>query len=244
LINLWKLGKKKGRKHLMHGPTLPLCRTIYERFASTNSSGHQEALCYSAMDDIDPNIRFCAYKLQLGGGGGSAQDIDALVTTLKQRRNGTGMDLLEAQLAKVGEEHRKEQVQALAHMTWRQEHFDVKNTRMADAIVKAQTTTAKQSSSLGVVAQYDGILSDWADAEKRIKKLLKEDKEAVAKVTSSKSAKTTQELEWIHAYIAYHLYAYSIQRNLALIDEIHASHGKVQKRIKLWDDILKVKSLY
>ncbi|KAI8333105.1 hypothetical protein BC941DRAFT_504898 [Chlamydoabsidia padenii] len=221
-------------------------RTIYERFASTNSTGHQEALCYSAMDDIDPNIRFCAYKLQLGGSG-SAQDIDSLVASLKQHHSGTGLDLLEAQLAKVGEEHRKEQVQALAHMTWRHEQFDVKNTQMADAIVKAQTTTkaaaATKSTSTstenGVVARYEGILSDWADAEKRIRKLLKEDKEAVAKVTSSKSAKTTRELEWIHAYIAYHLYAYSIQRNLALIDEIQASNGKVQKMIKLWDDILK-----
>ncbi|KAI8086210.1 uncharacterized protein BX664DRAFT_335181 [Halteromyces radiatus] len=215
-------------------------RTIYERFASNNNNVHQEALYYAAMDEIDPNIRFCAYKLQLNGSG-SAQDIETLVANLKQQRNVTGMDLLEAQLAKVGEEHRKEQAQALAHMTWRHEQFDVKNVQLADAIAKAQETTASSSlvSTNGAVARYDGLLSDWADAEKRIKKLIKEDKEAVAKVTSSRSAKTTQELEWVHAFISYHFYAYSIQRNLALIDEIKSSNGKVQNMIKLWDDILK-----
>ncbi|CAO3591463.1 unnamed protein product [Absidia cylindrospora] len=218
-------------------------RTIYERFANNNSTGHQEALCYSAMDDIDPNIRFCAYKLQLSGSG-SAQDIESLVSTLKQQpgRNVTGMDLLEAQLAKIGQEGRKEQVQALAHMTWRDERFDVKNTQMADAIAKAQATTTSASSGGnegGVVGRYDGVLSDWADAEKQIKKLIKEDKEAVAKVTSSKSAKMTRELEWVHAFIAYHFYAYSIQRNLALMEETKAANGKVQNLIKLWDDILK-----
>ncbi|KAI9301802.1 hypothetical protein BJ944DRAFT_257393 [Cunninghamella echinulata] len=205
-------------------------RTIYERFGN-NSNAHQEALCYSAMDEIDPNIQFCAYKLQLG------------VKNLKQNnQTAAGMDLLEAQLSKVCQEQRKEKAQALAHMTWRNEQFNIKNPQLADAIVKAQATT---SSSLqdhhtkSVIEQFDQVLSDWADAEKRIKKLLKEDKEAISKVTSSKSAKATKELECTLTFVTYHFYSYSIQRNLALMEEIKSSGGKIQNRIKLWDDSLK-----
>lgn len=195
------------------------------------------------MDEIDPNIQFCAYKLQLGGVSGSAQDIETLVSTLKQ--NNSNNHLLEAQLAKVCQEQRKEKAQALAHMTWRREQFSIKNTDLADAIVKAQATTSSSlenndNHSSSVIERFDQVLSDWTDAEKRIRKLLKEDKEAISKVTSSKSAKSTKELEWTLTYVSYHFYAYSIQRNLALMDEIKSNGGKIQNRIKLWDDILKV----
>ncbi|CAO3629335.1 unnamed protein product [Cunninghamella blakesleeana] len=215
-------------------------RTIYERFGNS-SNAHQEALCYASMDEIDPNIQFCAYKLQLGGANGSTQDIETLVSTLKQ--NNSSNHLLEAQLAKVCQEQRKEKAQALAHMTWRHEQFSIKNTDLADAIVKAQTTTSSSlennNNHSSIVEQFDQVLSDWTDAEKRIKKLLKEDKEAISKVTSSKSAKSTKELELALTYVSYHFYAYSIQRNLALMSEIKSIGGKIQNRIKLWDDILK-----
>lgn len=194
------------------------------------------------MDEIDPNIQFCAYKLQLGGSG-SAQDIETLVNNLKQNnQTAAGMDLLEAQLSKVCQEQRKEKAQALAHMTWRNEQFNIKNPQLADAIVKAQATTSSslQDHSKSVIEQFDQVLSDWADAEKRIKKLLKEDKEAISKVTSSKSAKATKELECTLTFVTYHFYSYSIQRNLALMEEIKSSGGKIQNRIKLWDDSLKV----
>ncbi|KAI8976517.1 hypothetical protein BDB01DRAFT_853155 [Pilobolus umbonatus] len=41
-------------------------RFIYDAFAQSADAEH-ESLCYSAIDTIDPNIRFCAYKLQLPG---------------------------------------------------------------------------------------------------------------------------------------------------------------------------------
>ncbi|RUS26317.1 hypothetical protein BC938DRAFT_470923 [Jimgerdemannia flammicorona] len=75
-------------------------RTIYENLASAGSP-HQEALCNSAIDEIDPNIRFCAYRLRLGGTSntaGGTRDAEELVATLRKKGNVVGIDLLEAQL--------------------------------------------------------------------------------------------------------------------------------------------------
>lgn len=77
-----------------------LNRTIYENLASAGTP-HQEALCNSSIDEIDPNIRFCAYRLRLGGASGTAsgaRDAEELVTMLRKKGNVVGIDLLEAQL--------------------------------------------------------------------------------------------------------------------------------------------------
>lgn len=60
--------------------------------AKAAPSAHQEALCYAAIDSIDPNIRYCAYNLRIKGGG--AQDINTLLEMRKSGGAAAGLDLL------------------------------------------------------------------------------------------------------------------------------------------------------
>lgn len=196
-------------------------RTIYETFGKSESNAEQEALCYSAIDLIDPNIRFCAYKLQLNDG------IEGLV-------NQHQGDSLKAQLAKI----KKTKQDAQSSLTWRNKEIDIKNHTLAQAVVKAQETHLDQQEK-DVVAAYDKVLGVWADAEKIAKKAIKEDKEATAKITSSKSAKATEDLNHVFTYVDYNLFGYSIKRNLCLVDQVQK---KPQQAIKLYDDILKVRN--
>lgn len=56
-------------------------RTLYGKLAETGNA-EQEALCHARMDDIDPNIRYCAYNLQRQGqdlGLSSLADVDEIV---------------------------------------------------------------------------------------------------------------------------------------------------------------------
>ncbi|KAI8388898.1 uncharacterized protein BYT42DRAFT_251343 [Radiomyces spectabilis] len=205
-------------------------RTIYERFAQAIENAHQEALCYSAIDAIDPNIRFCAYKLQLDEGN-SAHNIDEIVDSLR-KKNAAGMALLEAQLEKVTQENRMERTRSLSKITWRGHTFSA-NEAVADAIAKAMESSGREETS------FDQVLADWADAEKLVKKSLKESKDAIAKVSSSKSAEAMQSYELLYSYVSYNLYARSIQRNLQLASEVEARQGKPQELVKLYDDILK-----
>ncbi|KAG2195646.1 hypothetical protein INT47_002885 [Mucor saturninus] len=172
-------------------------RTIYEKFAKLNSNAEQEALCYSFIDTIDPNIRFCAYKL------GINKEIDDIVSSYHS-------DALNAQLATI-QSNKKETVTKF--MTWRQKEFTIKVEALVQAVEE----------------------KDWSEAEKLIKKALKEDKEATAKITSSKSAKATEDLKIIFTMVEYNLFGNQIQRNLASI----ANTDKPQQAVKLYDDIMK-----
>jgi signal recognition particle subunit SRP68 len=202
-------------------------RTIYERFAQDTSNAEQEALCFSAIDEIDPNIRFCAYKLQLN------QDIATLVTDHKN-------DQLQDQLAKIKSASSSTK-QAIKTLTWRSHEFSIKNAALAQAVVKAQNTRANAQLEHGAIAAFDAVLSAWADTEKLAKKAVKENKEATAKVTSSKSAKATEDLNQLFTYVEYNVFGSFIERNLALAEEVQKNGKPHQQVIKLYDDILKVK---
>lgn len=104
-------------------------------------------------------------------------------------------------------------------MQWRDKKFIIKNKALIEAVEKAIQS------------------KDWTEAEKLVKKALKEDKEATAKITSSKSAKATEDLNNLFTYIEYNLFGSCIERNLKSIEKAE----KPQQAIRLYDDSLKVK---
>ncbi|ORX47499.1 hypothetical protein DM01DRAFT_1385889 [Hesseltinella vesiculosa] len=212
-------------------------RTIYDRFATTSHSTNpqQASLAYAAIDDMDANLRFCAYKLQCP----TDQDMDTLIASLKKQHS---LDALESQLTSTLGVSPATTQDGRANNTflWRYEPLTLTQPALADAVHHARDVTGSLDLSntdddKQVVERYDAVLSAWADVEKRVKKLVKEDKEAAAKVASTKSSKASEQMAWVQTFVTYHYYAYTIQRNKALLSTLE----KTQHRIKLWDDILK-----
>ncbi|KAF7730401.1 signal recognition particle subunit srp68 [Apophysomyces ossiformis] len=197
-------------------------RIIYERFATTSSSAHAEALYYSAVDEIDPNIRFSAYKLRLTGQTGSSSVEDVLDTFRSQHPD--VIQQLELQLSEVVREGPKEEKHSV-EITWRNKNFNVKNKEIVAAIAKAENG--------------EDSVTEWAEAEKLVKAIIKEDKDATAKVASSRSARTSEELEYTYAYIAYNLYFRTILRDVRKVHELQSIGGKPQEMVKLYDGVLK-----
>lgn len=211
-------------------------RTIYETLAKA-SNAHQETLCHSTIDEIDPSIRFCAHMLR-SSGVTSQHDINDIVSTMRNKTSAPGMDLLEAQLAEVAAHSRQKRAQEMTSISWRHKTVELRNEGLAVSILKAQETA--QDDSGNEVDRFDQVLSAWAEAEKAAKQAVKEDEEATAKVKSSKSAETTENLRFCYSYAAYNLYARSIQRNLSLAKSIENDNGRPQDIVKLYDDVLKV----
>ncbi|RUS23340.1 hypothetical protein BC937DRAFT_86974 [Endogone sp. FLAS-F59071] len=223
-------------------------RTIYENLASAGTP-HQEALCNSAIDEIDPNIRFCAYRLRLGGASGTtsgARDAEELVTMLRKKGNVVGIDLLEAQLEDALAQTRQQRAESLTSITWRGRTVSLKNADLAVAILRAQEVTneleERTSDTESQLELYDKVLEAYAEAEKVAKKAVKDDEAASAKVKSSKSSKATEEVNFLYTYVAYCMHARIVQRNLLLAESIRIraeSDGRPQDVVKLYDDILK-----
>ncbi|KAI9323660.1 hypothetical protein BX666DRAFT_1889090 [Dichotomocladium elegans] len=192
-----------------------ISRVIYEWFASSTDDQQQETLSYSAIDEIDPHIRLCAYRLQL-----DTSNIPQLVDNLKKKT--PGIETLEKELAQIAQQKNKERKK----LVWRGMSFEVKNNALSQAIDNAK----RQSTAAEAVAA-------WTEAEKMVKKALKENKEATTKVTSSKSAKSTEDLNGIHAFISYHLNAQSFKRNMETISQTKTTP---QESVRLYDESLQM----
>ncbi|CAG8481618.1 9823_t:CDS:2 [Racocetra fulgida] len=217
-------------------------RTVLEAQVGT---AHQETLCQSIIDDIDPNIRYCAYVLRLGAD--SASDVEGLVKMTIGKNKGVGLDLLEAEV----------EAASLTSITWRGHTVPLRNADLAICILKAQdaTTNLENASDADVeeatkMEMFDSLLEAYGDAERFAKNAVKEDMEATAKVKSSKSEQFSSDLNFVYNYVAYNYLSRRIQRNLMLVDslrhKLEQEHsegarficGKYQDIVKLYDNVL------
>ncbi|GET01708.1 signal recognition particle subunit SRP68-like [Rhizophagus clarus] len=229
-------------------------RTIYEKLSKAGSS-HQEILCQSAIDDIDPNIRFCAFKLKLGTDSNTG--VEDLVKITIGKNKGVGLDLLEAEVESVLAQTRQEKAAALTSISWRGRVVPLKNADLAICILRAREATTNLENASDANAEeatkmelFDFLLEAYGDAEKFAKNAVKEDAEATAKIKSSKSEQISADLNFVYNYVAYNYLSRRIQRNLMLVSSLQLSlenhehveerfiGGKYQDIVKLYDNVL------
>ena len=63
---------------------------MYDKLSLAGTT-HQEALCHATIDEIDPNIRFCGYRLRLAKDG--VVNVEELVK-MSAANKGSGSDVL------------------------------------------------------------------------------------------------------------------------------------------------------
>ncbi|KAF9376439.1 signal recognition particle subunit srp68 [Podila verticillata] len=196
-------------------------RAIYDKLSLAGSS-HQEALCHAALDEVDPNIRFCGYRLRLAKDG--VINVEELVK-MSDANKGSGSDVLMREIENLIAQTRKEKAQDLQSLNWRSKTLPLKNAKLATAILAAQETASQLASAQGSTEskqeQFDKVLQAYAEADKQVKKALKEDAAAAAKVKSSKSEQNTAELNMVATYISFSTLKHSIDRNLVLAKDIY-----------------------
>lgn len=198
-------------------------RAIYDKLSLAGTS-HQEALCHAAMDEIDPNIRFCGYRLRLAKDG--VVNVEELVK-MSAANKGSGSDVLMREIESLIAQTRQEKAQDLESIHWRSKVLPLKNPKLATAILAAQETAAELDNNLkGATSEvklehFDKVLQAYAEAEKHVKKALKEDAIAAAKVKSSKSEQNTADLNMIVTYISYSSLRHVIDRDLLLVNDVY-----------------------
>ncbi|KAG0027539.1 signal recognition particle subunit srp68 [Podila clonocystis] len=196
-------------------------RAIYDKLSLAGTS-HQEALCHAALDEIDPNIRFCGYRLRLAKDG--VVNVEELVK-MSDANKGSGSDVLMREIEHLIAQTRKEKAQDLQSLNWRSKSLPLKNAKLATAILAAQETASQLASAHGSTEStqelFDKVLQAYSEADKQVKKALKEDAVAAAKVKSSKSEQNTAELNMVATYISFSTLKHSIDRNLVLAKDIY-----------------------
>jgi len=123
------------------------------------------------MDEIDPNIRFCAYSLR------GVVDVEELVKMSAAKK---GSDVLMREIEHLITQTRQAKAQDLKSISWRSKTLPLRNAKLATAILAAQDAAAElselsESTSEVKLEQFDKVLQAYAEAEKHVTKALKED---------------------------------------------------------------------
>lgn len=156
--------------------TFVFISAIYDKLSLAGTS-HQEALCHAAMDEIDPNIRFCGYRLRLAKDG--VVNVEELVK-MSAANKASGSDVLMREIEHLIAQTRQEKAQDLESIQWRSKVLPLKNPKLATAILAAQETATELNNMQGATSeakleQFDKVLQAYTEAEKHVKKALKED---------------------------------------------------------------------
>ncbi|GAA5824905.1 hypothetical protein JCM5353_002925 [Sporobolomyces roseus] len=224
-------------KHDQGLELLSIAYQILHELASTANSATDEALFNESMDEIEPMLRFCAYKLGKDTSSGSAV-IAKEVASDKLSTSVKGWDELKGRLEEEGKSEKKEQVE----VRWRGEVVPVRNVELVGAAVKVQQvlsslekdqTSVKKGGEgsagkrkadgkkevMGArrMGTYDKALLVLGEAEQIASQLVDDNKIALSKGHSARFEASSQPLNLFHSYIQYNLLSVRAKRDLLLI---------------------------
>ncbi|GAA6013571.1 hypothetical protein JCM10207_004778 [Rhodosporidiobolus poonsookiae] len=209
-----------------------------ETLARTAESATDEALAHEAMDEVEPMLRFCAYRLGRDTAAGVAP-IAEEVAPQELAARVTGWEDLQKRLEAEGRQGKKETVE----VRFRGEVVPVRNAELVGVAVKVKAalealekdevaaSKGKSGEAAGKgkgkqkkeilgskrMSTYDRALMVLSDAEVVASQLVEDNKIAASKAPSLRSETSTRPLTLFHAYITYHLLSLRTKRDLLLI---------------------------
>ncbi|XP_065846752.1 signal recognition particle subunit SRP68-like [Oscarella lobularis] len=185
--------------------------TIYGRLSSALPT--HKALYDQRVEEIVPNIRYCAYNI----GDGSA-DIEEL---MKLRMTAGDQDLLAGKIDEVLAQSRAQQAETMKEITWHGQTVPVKNEKVRvfilrtlesdQEIVRAETFEQKME-------LYDSLLMACKDAQQVIRDELKTDADKTKR--SHKNEAQVANMEFLLSYISFIRLSKTIDRNLLMAQSL------------------------
>jgi len=207
---------------------LAVAKTLLDALAANASTSRDQALATAAMDEIAPEIRYCAHEL----GREKAYDIDGVVAEHAPKHLEILVPGHASLLAALAEQAKSAGTTAAARkllqpVTWEGTAVPIRNPELVDVFIRIQEAEAKldddtgrDKSSRGKVAKFDAVLLALSDAEDVARKLLEAHQ---LTGTSQATAPGTRDIHFIHGLVVYRLLSRRIQRDLSLVTALLAS---------------------
>lgn len=240
-------------KHKDGLDALSVAHTLLTKLAETAETAQAEALANEVIDDIEPMLRFCAYKLEIDTSRGVSHIAEQTAST-ERTKLVDGYDSLVKGLEEEGNATKRESVA----LRWRGKDIPVRNAELVDVVIKVQralkslqadqelagaksTSSGKKSKAktgrtevLGArrMGTYDKALLILSDAENVARQLVEDNKIALSKSSSTRHETLSAPLQLAHACIVYHLLAVRTKRDLLLIADTSSKLSAREERIR------------
>lgn len=117
--------------------SLSAAHELLAKLATTAGSATEEALANEALDEIEPMLRFCAYRLGKDTSTGVASIAQEVAAEVLPRLVPT-WDALRSRLDEQGQQSKKESVD----IRWRGEAIPIRNAELVSAAAKVQDALA------------------------------------------------------------------------------------------------------
>ncbi|TKA52104.1 hypothetical protein B0A53_04764 [Rhodotorula sp. CCFEE 5036] len=241
-------------KHEEGLKVLSVAHEVLAKLASTAGSATEEALANETLDEVEPMLRFCAYRL--------GKDTSTGVSTIAGQVAETEIsslvpswDELRQRLDEAGQTSKKETVD----IVWRGQEIPIRNAELVTAAAKVQsvldslrTDEAASSYSKGsAVAEgkkpatskkeilgsrrmgtFDKALLVLSEAEATAAQLVEDNKIAMSKGNTARFEASSRALVSFHTYVQYHLLSVRAKRDLLLVASTAAKLAARERKIR------------
>ncbi|KAK6187871.1 hypothetical protein SNE40_005802 [Patella caerulea] len=185
-------------------------KTIYEKLATAFTEDIQ-VLYQQRVEEISPNIRYCAYKI---GDESALKD-------LQNMRLKSGEDQLISKLDDLLLQTREKQASTLSEVAWRGRTIPVKMEGVRNFLLNLQDSTTELKSAEGSDSKlsiYESLFKQCIDAQQLLRDALQEDPIFKAAIRGQPIDGKISNQHYLHTYLTYIKLTKTIERNLILIE--------------------------
>ncbi|ESO89021.1 hypothetical protein LOTGIDRAFT_106123, partial [Lottia gigantea] len=183
-------------------------KTIYEKL-STAFTEDIQVLYQQRVEEISPNIRYCAYKI---GDESALKD-------LQNMRLKSGEDQLISKLDDLLIQTREKQASTLSEITWRGRTIPIKIEAVRNFLLNLQDSSTELNSAEGSESKlsiYESLFKQCIDAQQTLRDVLQED--PVTAIRGQAVEGKISNNHYLHTYLSFIKLTKTIERNLILIE--------------------------
>jgi signal recognition particle subunit SRP68 len=211
-------------------------RNIYQKLGNAVSDD-QRSLYHQRVEEITPNIRYCAYNI-----GGLPTDVSEL---MKLRSDAVGSDMLSAKIDEVLAKTSEKAAVALTEVQWEGKSIPVKNEKIRVCLIKLNQMAREIEMVEGREERmevFEKLLMEYQDAIQVVKDEIHQDSMADKK-KSQKTEQLKSTYQNLLDYLVHQKLTQGIQRNLLLLETLEESKfgqksAKPEEFVRVYDILL------
>eukprot|EP00244_Chara_vulgaris_P012339 TRINITY_DN6437_c2_g1_i2.p1 TRINITY_DN6437_c2_g1~~TRINITY_DN6437_c2_g1_i2.p1 ORF type:complete len:566 (-),score=137.77 TRINITY_DN6437_c2_g1_i2:58-1656(-) len=200
-------------------------RTVYEQLGKVGSTEHQ-VLCRQRVDELEPSVRYCNYKMGRSKGGDLLE--------MSRAMDGPALDLLQSKLEAVMAEDRARQAARMEELTWQGRRIPLNNAKTRLCILRGQELDKELQVAGSTpmplerkLALYDKIFVEYQDAKRHVR----EDLNLAGGMVAPREVR--DEIGTLDAALTTLLLHRTIERNQLLVSSAQAKlHKQQTPRVK------------
>ncbi|KAK9900292.1 hypothetical protein P389DRAFT_192574 [Cystobasidium minutum MCA 4210] len=231
--------------------SLSTAYVLLESYGQASQRATEEAIAFELLDELEPLIRFCAYKAGTHSSQPPAEIAkdagkESVSELEKQDRYPNILNRYSKEQSIFNKKKSRKDIGTVHQLTWRDIDIPVRSAELADTLGRVQkaiddvasrqsrlssrSKTSHKATSVSS-AVYDRSLAVLIEAEDKARKLVEDNATALARAHSARFEAAAKPLTTVHSYISFHLLSIRTQRDEALMQETKKTLARREAKV-------------